>query len=215
MIGRGGAKVTCVEATWTQPKVTCGTKDQRFSISIGIDGWTSTEMHVKAPRSVKVGTEAGCSGGTLTSSAWHAASPDEYFDTLFRLTTLSPAVGDVIWAQIRYANGVFTMALRDKTTGEQVSITQVVARISRVTARWSVSSVDIDCTTKCRSTTLPRFSPIAFTSAEATLNGTLVAVGRASIIDVVQGTTKSGVKRLVISKIGSGGRSFTVTWKHA
>ncbi len=38
VIGRGGGNVTCVEATWKQPKVTCGKKDERFAVSVA-DRW--------------------------------------------------------------------------------------------------------------------------------------------------------------------------------
>ena len=211
-IGRPGANVTCVEATWTLPKTTCSSKEQGFTASVAIDGWTSTDMHVKAPRTVEVGTETGCSGGKLTNWAWHLASPEhtfQYFDGL------NPAVGDVIWAQIRFAGGIYTMSVRDKTTGVQVSINRSVAKIVRVAARWEVSAEAIDCATKCRSITLPKFAPIVFTSVDATMGGKRVAVGGASIIDVVEDATKNGVKRLIASSIAPSGRSFTVTWKHA
>lgn len=211
-IGRAGANVTCVEATWTMPKTTCGSKDQGFTVSIGIDGWTSTEMHVKAARTLEVGTEASCIGGKLTDWAWHMASPEhtfQYFDEL------RPAVGDIIWAQIRYAGGTFTMSIRDKTTSVQVSIARAVAKIARVAARWEVSSESIGCDIKCRPVTLPKFAPVVFTSVDATMGGQRVAVGGASIIDVVEDATKNGVTRMVVSTIASSGRSFTVTWKHA
>jgi Peptidase A4 family len=209
-IGRGGSKVTCVEATWKQPKVTCTKKEQRFSISVGIDGWTSSEMHVKAPKTVEVGTESECVSGVLTTSGWHVASPSKFFQYFY----FHPAVGDVVWAQVRVVGGQFMMALRDKTTGVQVETTEIVPKISRVTARWQVSSVSIDCDTKCKLTPLAKFSPIVFSGAQATVNGKRVAIGGAPIVDVIDFAAAGTVKRLVTSKLSAGGRSFTVTWKH-
>jgi hypothetical protein len=213
-IGQPRANVTCVEATWTQPKVTCTTKAARFSIWLAIDGWTSTDMHVKAPepRTVAVGTESDCLGGKLTTTAWHMANPEHTFQYF---SDVHPAVGDVIWAQVRFAGGWFTIALRNKTTGEQATTLQVVPKIARVVARWEVSSVFTDCDIKCRPTPLAKFAPIVFTSVEATMNGKRVAVGGAAIIDVVEDATKSRVLRMVVSRIAPSGRSFTVTWKHA
>ena len=211
VIGRGGGNVTCVEATWKQPKVTCGKKDQRFAVSVAIDGWTSAEMHVKAPKTVEVGTESECAGGALTTSGWHLANPEKFFQYF----PFHPAVGDIVWAQVRFAGGQYTMALRDKTTGIQVSTTRSVSKISRVTARWEVSAVAIDCDVKCKDLQLAKFSPIVFSSAQATLAGKRVAIGGAAIVDVVNYAANGSVKRLVTSKLSSGGRSFTVTWKHA
>ena len=167
-IGRPSAKITCVEATWTQPKVTCGKTDQRFSISISIDGWTSSRLHVNAPspRLVSVGTETECINGKPVISTWHQANPVDTFEYFSGLQAVTPAVGDIIWAQIRFANGAFTMALRDKTSGEQASITQTVAKIARVAAVWEVSTVFTNCATKCRPTPLAKFSPIVFSGVD-------------------------------------------------
>ena len=213
-IGQPRADVTCVEATWTQPKVTCTTKEARFAIWLAIDGWTSTDMHVKAPepRTVAVGTESRCISGSLINGAWHKANPEntwEYFPDVHL------AVGDVVWAQVRYAGGWFTMALRNKTTGEQVTTLQVVPKIARVAARWEVSSISTHCDIKCTPLPFAKFAPIVFTSVEATMNGKRVAVGGAAVIDVVEDATKSRVLRMVVSRIAASGRSFTVTWKHA
>ena len=214
-IGKPKANITCVEATWTQPKVTCAKTDQRFSISISIDGWTSSRLHVNAPspRLVSVGTETECIDGKPVISTWHQANPVDFFEYFSGLQALTPAVGDIIWAQIRYANGAFTMAIRDKTSGEQASITQVVLKIARVAAVWEVSTVSTNCATKCRATPLAKFSPIVFSGVEATMNGKLVAVGGAATVDWVQDATKKGVKRMVAGPIQRF-RSFTVTWKH-
>jgi hypothetical protein len=142
------------------------------------------------------------------------ANPVDSFEYTFGLTKLDAVVGDIIWAQIRFANGAFTMAVRDKTRGTQVKTTQVVPKIARVVALWEVSSVFTDCRTKCRELPLAKFSPITFSSVQATVGGKRVAVGGASVIEVVEDATKKGVKRMVVSRIGASGRSFTVTWKH-
>lgn len=214
-IGRPNAKITCVEATWTQPKVTCTKADQRFAISISIDGWTSSRLHVNAPspRLVSVGTEAECIDGKPVISTWHQANPLDFFEYFSGLQALTPAVGDIIWAQIRYSNGAFTMAIRDKTSGEQASVTQTVARIARVAAVWEVSTVSTNCATKCRLTPLAKFSPIVFSGVEATMGGKLYALGGPGVVDWVQDATKKGVKRMVAGAIQRF-RSFTVTWKH-
>lgn len=216
-IGKPGARIACVEATWTQPKVTCTTKDQRFAISIAIDGWTSSRLHVNAPfpRRVSVGTETDCVNGKPVIWAWHEANPTKTFQYFNEPEALNPAVGDIIWAQIRFANGKFTMSLRDKTTGVQVSVTQVVPKIARVAAVWEVSSVFTDCAKKCRPTGLAKFSPITFSSAFATMNGKRVAIGGAGTVDCVEDATKNGVKRMVVSRLAGTGRTFKVTWKHA
>jgi hypothetical protein len=119
---------TNVSATWTQPKVACGSQNTYSSYWVGLDGDTSSTVE-------QLGTEADCSGGQAKYYAWYEMYPRPGFSIPI---TVKP--GDVLSASVVASLRGFTLTLNDVTTGKSFQTTQKLNSAQRSSAEVVVEA---------------------------------------------------------------------------
>jgi hypothetical protein len=119
---------TNVSATWTQPKVTCGSQNTYSSSWVGLDGDTSSTVE-------QLGTEADCSGGTAKYYAWYEMYPRPGY-----LIPITVNPSDVLSASVVASLRGFTLTLNDITTGKSFQTTQKLNSAARSSAEVIVEA---------------------------------------------------------------------------
>jgi hypothetical protein len=211
-IAGGSTKhVTCVEGTWTQPKVRCPASGQTsVAIWVGIDGSSPVGGLPDASATLaQTGTVGDCVNGQAQYGAWYEFLPDLRHMESFRL---SVAAGDKIWAQVLYTGkGKFTATLINLT--QRIGITQNwnLRLAPLLTAEWVVEEPAANCSGgSCTFVTLAKFSKV-------TLNGA-VSMGShryplSSIPYLYLRTTINRSGKTLASPSTLSSKGFTVTWK--
>lgn len=201
--------VSCVEATWVEPSISCAAGDNKSDVSIwlaiaGTDGKGTTGTH---ERGEKAGSDAFCSFGAPTYTAWTYShqKTDGYHEATFFVS-----VHDQMWAQVKSSGHTFKMSIADLTTREIMTTTATVKDAIRDNAQWTVEAPELGCPKKCVAGPLVKFGPIVYSGAEAVINGVLQSVDRWPRQTTTMAT--GSTKRAVVSKLGKG--TFTVTWRH-
>jgi Peptidase A4 family len=211
IVGAAKGRVTCVEGTWTQPKVRCPSSGQTsVAIWVGIDGSSAAGGLPDASATLaQTGTSGDCDHGDARYGAWFEFLPD-----LQQISPLAVPVkaGDKIWAQVRWlGKGKFVASLINLT--ERIGTTQAwtLNQAPLLTAEWVVEDPAARCSgTSCTFVALARFSTV-------TLNGAVTISGRRYPIGAVPDPylrtriSRSGKTLAVPSSLTSGG--FKVTWK--
>ena len=197
---------TCVEATWTQPKVVCrGTSPSTVAFWVGIGGVGQAGL-------VQTGTETQCLHGTPAIGAWHQSLPRERYAIG---ADLAVAVGDRVHAKVLWLGRTsYALSLENRTTGSSFSVTSTNGTLDPTTAEWIVEAPTVGCPTSCTIASLPDFGTVTLSDVSTTVagvNGPLDAAGfvhtRTTLV------TSSGLVRAKVSSTASGGRSFAVTWE--
>jgi|HubBroStandDraft_3_1064219.scaffolds.fasta_scaffold154529_1 hypothetical protein len=120
--------LTYVTAAWMVPAVSCvSTTLQAAAEWVGFDGWYDKTVE-------QGGTEAYCSGRTPQYSAWWEMYPTNQMAQLFPVRP-----GDSISASVTYRTGLFTIAVRDLTSGRSSVLVERCASTvtcSRSSAEW-------------------------------------------------------------------------------
>ena len=206
--------VTCVEASWVEPRITCPAKgDQAVAIWIGIDGFSSRQIGVPSTTSlVQIGTQANCHDGAAFHDAWHEILPAEQHEVRIAARILA---GDHMSARILYSGGRFTMSLYDQEAKGAFTLTGSAPGAPRRTAEWIVEAPAVDCPGTCAAIALPRFGIIQFTNAHATIGGSRAAIDDDRWTHVKLTMTRRDVVRTRASALTSGGTLFHVTWIHS
>jgi len=206
--------VTCVEASWVEPKITCPARgDQAVAIWIGIDGFSSRQIGVPPTTSlVQIGTQANCHAGIAFHDAWHEILPAERHEV--RIFAKIEA-GDHMSARILYSGGRFTMTLFDVEGLGSYTLTASAPGAPRRTADWIVEAPAVDCPGTCAPIALPRFAPVQFTNAHATIGGSRAGIDDDRWTHVKLSMTRLSIVRTRASALTSGGTLFHVTWAHS
>jgi hypothetical protein len=205
----GTSPVSCVEASWIMPAITCSATDSKSDVIVylainGNDGKGTSESH---ERNEKISTEAYCVAGLPNYSAWTFVrkAKDDY-----RLAPFGIRPRDQIWAQVRGSGSSFKLTLVDVTSQEIFTRTDTVKGSSRLNADWSVQTGDSGCPKKCVSLPLAKFGTVTYLGAEAVIGGVLRTLDHwpHQITTMATGS----LKRATVSRFGKG--TFTVTWRH-
>jgi hypothetical protein len=201
--------VTCVEASWTEPTVTCAAGDSKADMAIyvaivGGDGKGTTGTHQRAEQAT---TEAYCDSGFPVYTAWMYAGTGT---SGFHSAKFGIRSGDQIWAQVSFNGHSFTMTVANVTQSQIDSVSATVKGATRNNAQWIVQSPETGCPKKCTAGPLVSFSTVRFSGAEAVIGGGLNAVDRWARESVSMGS--GSLRRATVSKAAKG--AFTVTWKH-
>jgi hypothetical protein len=186
-----GSTYTSVSTTFRQPSVNCSQGDGYSSFWVGLDGYSSNSVE-------QTGTEADCSGGSASYSAWYEMFP------AFPVTYSNRVrPGDTITATVTYVgSNKFTLKLADSTQGWSRSVTKSLRNAPRSSAEI-IAEAPSDASGPLP---LDDFGTATFTSA--TVNGSSLGNTHWDSIDMVDssGTTQATTSGL------SGGSSFSVTW---
>ena len=206
--------VTCVEASWVEPSVTCPkTGRQAVAIWIGIDGFAAKPIGIPSTDVlVQIGTQVTCTDGVAVHGAWHEILPGEPREVPIA-AQISP--GDHMSAKISYANDRFTLVLYDQEAEGLYSLTAPAPGAPRKTAEWIVEAPATDCPGSCTPLPLPKFSTVRFTNAYTTIAGQRASINDASWSNVKLKMVRSGITRTTVSTFASGGTSVRVFWAHS
>jgi len=186
-----GSTYTSVSTTFTQPSVSCSKGDGYSSFWVGLDGYNSSTVE-------QTGTEADCSGGVASYSAWYEmypAYPVNYSSTV--------RPGDTITATVTYAgSSKFTLKLVDSTQGWSHTTTKSLSGAARSSAEI-IAEAPSDSSGPLP---LSDFGKVSFTSSK--VNGASLGSTSWASINMVDsgGSTQATTSSL------SGGTSFSVTW---
>jgi hypothetical protein len=207
--------VKYVAGSWVQPAVTCTSAHRYSSFWVGIDGFKSTSRTVE-----QTGTEADCSGGVASYSAWY-----EFYPAYPVTVGIHVHPGDTISASVTYVSSTvgFKILIKDVTTGKSASHSKTVSTAQRSSAEWIAEAPC--CTVGGLILPLSNFGTVHFgTDAtgvahtnEATVSGVTHDIGAfaSSSVNRVNMINHAGTKtKAATSVLTPDGTSFNVTWKN-
>lgn len=202
--------VKFVKGSWIQPKVTCPTTGNRWSsFWVGIDGYSSTTVE-------QTGTEADCSGGVASYSAWY-----EFYPAFPVTLSMTVSSGDTMLASVSYINATvgFTTLIKDVTTGVSHTHSQKVAGAKRTSAEWIAEAPYSGGVLPLSNFGKAQFGTDATGvthSNVATISGTTGAIGSftSSTIEKINMINNAHTHlKAATSPLTPDGTSFNVTWK--
>jgi hypothetical protein len=191
-----GGTFTDVKGSWIQPTASCSSGQTAYSsFWVGIDGDTTNTVE-------QTGTDADCSSGTPQYYAWYEMYPKFPVNLS---NTVRP--GDSITAEVKVATGgKFTLIISDSTQHWSFSTNQTLKKAKLGSAEWIAEAPSGSGGVL----PLANFGTVNFTNCTA--NG--VSISGNPNPDPITMATGSTTKA-VPSGLGSGGSSFSVTWKHS
>jgi len=204
--------VSCVEASWVEPTVTCDDAPAGVDIWVGIGAYDSVDLGIedKGHPIQQAGTGVDCEDGLAEHYAWHQYLPRDSEDQRFRTAgdggEMVVEPGDRMWAQVRYGDGAFTMTVANLSTGDVRSVTQSGAGRHRSSAEWIVSGEADE--------PMARFASVMFSGGLVTLGGIVGPVGAASWNRNRIDEWAGDIKRLRVSDLNAAGDGFRVVWLH-
>ena len=211
VVGATRGHVTCVEGTWTQPKVSCpATSRTSVAIWVGIDGSSGVgSIPDSSATLAQTGTIADCSGGHAQYSAWYEFLPDLLQIEPFHLTI---AAGDQIWAQVRWlGKGRFLATVINLTRRVGDTQTWSLRYAPLLTAEWIVEDPAASCSfNACTFVALAHFTTVTLNGA-VTVSGAHYNLAAIPFPYLRTGITRSGRTLATPSSLTSHG--FKVTWK--
>ena len=211
VVGATRGHVTCVEGSWTQPKVRCpATSRTSVAIWVGIDGSSPVASIPDSSATLaQTGTIADCIGGEAQYSAWYEFLPDLRQIEPFHLAV---AAGDKIWAQVRWlGKGKFLATVINLTQRVGTTQTWSLRLAPLLTAEWVVEDPAASCSgSSCTFVTLARFTTVTLNGA-VTISGAHYNLAAIPFPYLRTDISRSGRTLATPSSLTSHG--FTVTWK--
>lgn len=211
IVGVTKGHVTCVEGTWTQPKVRCPSSGQTsVAIWVGIDGSSAVGTMPDASATLaQTGTTGDCDDGKATYGAWFEFLPD-----LRQITPLSVPVngGDTIWARVlSLGKGRFVATLVNVTQLLGATQAWTLRQPPLLTAEWVVEDPAASCSgSSCTFMTLSRFPTVTLNGA-VTINGRRYPLRAVPFPYLRTSINRSG--KTLASPTWLTSRGFSVTWK--
>ena len=194
--------VSDAKGSWTVPAIqgSCPSTNQYSSFWVGIDGFSSGTVE-------QTGTDSDCQNGAPTYYAWYEFYPHPAF--LINGLTITP--GDHITAEASFNGRSFTVTITDTTTSKSFSTSAKVHSAQRSSAEWIAEAPS----SSGGILPLADFGTVLFSACTAMVSGTSGTIGSfGSSVQVITMVSNSGaVKAQPSSLSGSGGDSFSVTWK--
>lgn len=194
--------VSDAKGSWTVPAIqgSCPSTNQYSSFWVGIDGFSSGTVE-------QTGTDSDCQNGAPTYYAWYEFYPHPAF--LINGLTITP--GDHITAEASFNGRSFTVTITDTTTSKSFSTSAKVHSAQRSSAEWIAEAPS----SSGGILPLADFGTVSFSACTAMVSGTSGTIGSfGSSVQVITMVSNSGaVKAQPSSLSGSGGDSFSVTWK--
>ncbi len=195
-----GARFTDVKGSWTQPSATCKAGETSYSsFWVGIDGDTTNTVE-------QTGTDADCSNGTPTYYAWYEMYPK--FPVNLSTSSYPVVPGDSMTAEVSTnGSGSFTLTIKNNSRGWTFTTNQNSRKAKLGSAEWIAEAPSGSGGVL----PLANFGTVNFTNCTA--NG--VSISSNPNPDEIVMVTSSGTVKAQPSGLGSGGTSFSVTWKHS
>jgi hypothetical protein len=183
-----GSTYTSVSTTFKQPSVNCSAGDGYSSFWVGLDGYSSDSVE-------QTGTEADCSGGQATYSAWYEMYPA--YPVTYN-NTVRP--GDTITETVSEASNSYTLTIKDATEGWTKTTTKRESGLAR-------SSAEVVAEAPYDGGVLPLsdFGTVNFTGS--TVNGSSLSASNPTGMDMA---TSSGTPEATVGPLSGG--AFSITW---
>jgi hypothetical protein len=198
-----------VRGSWVEPSVTCSSRTAQYAAFwVGIDGYSSNSVE-------QLGTDSDCTGkGRPSYYAWWEMYPANSVSLSTSKYPVKP--GDTLNAEVSVSGTSFTLSLHS-SEGWTFSTVQSGAGLARASAEWIAESPEI-CSFTCRLAQLSDFGTMSFTGAEAAVGGgadqpVSAFTDNGGPHEIIC-ETSNGTVRAQPSALGSGGTSFSMTWKH-
>jgi hypothetical protein len=203
-----GTSFTAAKGSWIVPTMDCASTGTQYAVFwVGIDGYSSSTVE-------QTGTEAVCSSGTPTYTAWYEYCCSE---PIITITTMTVEPGDKMAAEIYYntTSEEFTVKITDERSGQSFTKSDKVPGAARSSAEWiaeAPSSFEV--------LPLADFGTVLFGKDSTGIAGTNAAkdsttsgaIGAFSTIEAIT-MEKSMVMEAIPSALSSDGSSFSVQWK--
>lgn len=175
---------TSVNATWTQPSVTCGSASTYVSTWVGLDGISDSTVE-------QIGTEADCVNGVVAYEGWYELYPAA---PVYLSQRLSP--GDSVTATVSATTAdVFTLTLKDATAGWTSSSKHTDTAAARTSAEVALEVPTVNGVTPVTGGT------VTFTAAQ--VDGAALGAADPTLYTAPDASCGPLV----------GGTRFTCTWK--
>lgn len=185
-----GSGFTSVSASWTEPSVTCNSRNDLYAPWVGIDGYSSSTVE-------QTGVATDCSTGRAVFQAWYEMYPA--YPVYLSTGSYPVAAGNSISASVTFTgSGNFTLKLVNNSRGWTYTISKKLN-----SARRSSAEAIIESPTGA----YPNFGTLKFTSV--TVNGSPIG----NFSTVAMDPSYNGVYEARASAL-SGGNSFTMTYLH-
>jgi hypothetical protein len=192
------SSVTSVSGAWSEPSVSCPSKGTYYAVFwVGIDGYNSKTVE-------QTGTQAVCSDGGVSYSAWWELYPLNSIRTISGFTVRP---GDSIAASVTFSGSSFAMKITDSTRGETFTKTATQKSTQRSSAECVAERPAIGGSL----TKLADFGSMTFSSCKATISGTGVGIGAYS--DAVKITMVDRHGTVLAVPSSTTGSTFSVTWE--
>jgi hypothetical protein len=199
------ATFTDVKGTWIQPAANCSstTTAQYASFWVGLDGYKSSSVE-------QLGTDSDCAGRNKPSYyAWWEMYPNP--SNVISGFAVRP--GDSISAEVSRLATVYTLKLKNNTTGQSFSTTQT-STAANSSAEWVAEAPSQCIIVFCRVLPLANYGTMTFTSSYAT-SGTEKSISGYTN-DAITMTDMTGTTtRATVSSLSPDGTSFSDTWRHS
>jgi hypothetical protein len=208
-VGRSSKAFSCIEGSWTLPRLTCPTSGSAsLSIWVGFDG----EEGPSRATLEQIGTNSDCFDGQARTFAWFEILPRDRFE---RTLDLDLSAGDRIQASIEFVGRSYHLVVEDLTSGGVADTLERSPNSRRLTAEWIVEAPTVGCPNSCQVAALLRFSPVSFSQAMAVLAGRTgpIADGRWTRVRLDL-ESRSGLVRARAGTLSKDGTTFSVVWHH-
>jgi hypothetical protein len=196
--------VTSIGGSWTQPRGTCS-----GSASTGFGAWVGIENDVNLEQ---IGTAVDCVDGRgPVYYVWYEMFPQRSVRIPMRARP-----GDAFTASVSRRGSSWTLAIRNRTTGERFSIVKSRATSGDV-ALW-IDEAPSSQISEPGSHVLPltKFGTVTMTGCSAVVDGKRRVIGDPGWshfrFDMV---SSSGAPKALTSGLTAGGSAFKTTWRHS
>jgi Peptidase A4 family len=217
-----GTGFSTVTGSWVQPAATCSAAAEAtasaFWVGLGGDSESSSTLE-------QIGTEADCSGGTVSYSAWYELVPAAAVEI-----PLHVSAGDSISASVHVGGTRVTVVLRDLTAKTAFSKTLTMASPDTSSAEWIAEAPSVLTPGGTRLLPLTDFGTVTFTNATATSTAGHIgpvsdpawSATRIRLASSAGGpgrfaafSGRAADTRAVPSTLRRHGRAFSVAWSEA
>lgn len=196
---------TDVKGTWIQPAVNCSstTTAQYASFWVGLDGYKSSSVE-------QLGTDSDCTGRNRpVYYAWWEMYPNPSN----QISGFAVHPGDSITAEVSRLAALYTLSLKNNTTGQTFSI-QKAATAANSSAEWVAEAPSQCIIVFCRVLPLANFGTMTFTNASAT-SGTAKPISGYTNDSITMTDATGLTTRATVSGLLASGTSFSDTWRHS
>ena len=192
-----------VKGSWIQPTARCPNAVPTYSsFWVGLDGYKSSSVE-------QIGTDADCQG---TNSPNHYAWWEMYPNPSNPIAGFAVKPGDSITAQVSHLATVYTLTIRNNTTGQSYTTTQIAAAANS-SAEWVAEAPSGCILIICTVLPLTNFGTVTFTGSSATSGTAKTISGYTN--DSITMTNQIGQVRAVPSGLNPDGSGFSVVWKRS